>query len=329
MKLKYFNRLIYFTGVVTLLNYSKDLPLFLKNIYSTTLKTNQLSALHEKYGNGWVVLTGGTSGIGLSFAHQLSKAGYNICLISRDKEKLSSTCLDLELNYGVKTKYIQYNFANSHDENSVNQLKQKIEDTIGKDNVSILVNNVGIQYDSDFFFKYLKANELINYVSVNILSQLIMYHLLLEKMKSQNGKSLIIDVASSTTVSNVIPTNVVYQSTKTFNSRFSDLIQRQLFVDSIMNNTQNNVDVALFNPGLTITNLTERHKIKTFMSEEADRVVLAGLTDIVNGKFVTAGALKHKTINIFMRSLPEYLKLNYVGPSIVRGFETLRNMPEK
>lgn len=329
MKLKYFNRFVYFTGVLTLLNYSKDLPLYLKNFYTSTLKTHQLSGLQEKYGNGWVVLTGGTSGIGLSFAQQLSKAGYNICIISRDKQKLTSTCQDLETYNGVKTKHIQYDFADSFDENSITQLKQKINDTLGNENVSILINNVGIQNTSDSYYKFLKPKELINYVSVNILSQLLMYHLFLERMKNQKGKGLIIDVASSTTKSNVIPTHVVYQSTKTFNARFSDLIKRQLYVDSIMNNTQNNVDVALFNPGMTITNLTGRHKIKTFLSEEADRVVLAGLTDIVNGKFETGGALRHKAIDIITSALPEYIKLNYAGPRIVEELEELEKMAEK
>jgi 17beta-estradiol 17-dehydrogenase / very-long-chain 3-oxoacyl-CoA reductase len=324
MKIKYFNRFVYFTGILTLVNYSKDLPNQLKAMWMSTFKTDQLSSLHDKYGNGWVIVTGGTSGIGLSFAQQLSKAGYNICIISRDQEKIEKTCLDLERTYGVKTKYINFNFSECLDENSVNLLKTKIEDGLGNEDISILINNVGLQYDSDFFFNSLKPKEIISYVSVNILSQMIMYHLFLEKMQKQKGRSLIIDVASSTTLTNALPNYVVYQSTKTFNARFSDLIKRQLYVNAVLNNSENNVDISLFNPGLTLTNLSERHKTKTLLSETSDNVVAAGLADIVNGNFVTAGAFKHKSTNFIMNFLPDYVKLNYFGPNVVKTFDNLR-----
>jgi len=324
MKFKYFNRFVYFTGILTILNYSKDLSKQLKMMWMSTFKTDQLSSLHDKYGNGWVIVTGGTSGIGLSFAHQLSKVGYNICIISKDQEKIGKTCLDLERTYGVKTKNINFNFSECLDENSVNLLKKKVEDSLGNEDVSILINNVGLQYDSDFFFNSLKPQEIISYVSVNILSQMIMYHLFLEKMQKQNRRSLIIDVASSTTMTNALPNYIVYQSTKTFNARFSDLIKRQLHVNAVLDNIENKVDISLFNPGLTLTNLSERHRNKTFLSETSDNVVAAGLSDIVNGNLVTSGAFKHKTTNFIMKFLPDYFKLNYFGPNVVKTFDNLR-----
>jgi 17beta-estradiol 17-dehydrogenase / very-long-chain 3-oxoacyl-CoA reductase len=38
--------------------------------------------------NRWAVITGCTSGIGESFAKQLARAGFNVCLIGRNEESL-------------------------------------------------------------------------------------------------------------------------------------------------------------------------------------------------------------------------------------------------
>lgn len=45
--------------------------------------------LIERYGkNSWAVVTGATDGIGRGFCDELAKKGFNVCLISRSKEKL-------------------------------------------------------------------------------------------------------------------------------------------------------------------------------------------------------------------------------------------------
>ena len=44
------------------------------------------SVLVERYGKGsWVVITGGSQGIGRNLAIQLSMLGFNICIISNDE----------------------------------------------------------------------------------------------------------------------------------------------------------------------------------------------------------------------------------------------------
>lgn len=48
--------------------------------------------MYKKYGNkhqkSWAVVTGGSDGIGLAICKKLANEGFNICIISRNKENI-------------------------------------------------------------------------------------------------------------------------------------------------------------------------------------------------------------------------------------------------
>lgn len=49
--------------------------------------------------NVWAIVTGATDGIGLEYAKQLAKIGFNLVIISRNKDKLNATQKFLKENY--------------------------------------------------------------------------------------------------------------------------------------------------------------------------------------------------------------------------------------
>ena len=51
-----------------------------------------------------VVITGGTEGIGLAFAKEFARDGYNLVLVARDKAKLDRTAAELSSAYPVEVK---------------------------------------------------------------------------------------------------------------------------------------------------------------------------------------------------------------------------------
>ena len=51
------------------------------------------------------LVTGATSGIGLSFAHQLAERGHDVVLVARDRARLENVSDELRAKYGVSTKY--------------------------------------------------------------------------------------------------------------------------------------------------------------------------------------------------------------------------------
>lgn len=59
----------------------------------------------------WAVVTGGTDGIGLAYAKELAGLGFNICLISRNSEKLETVSGDIRDKYNVQTRWVQADFT--------------------------------------------------------------------------------------------------------------------------------------------------------------------------------------------------------------------------
>ena len=83
------------------------------------------------------VITGGTSGIGLSAAIELGKAGYDIIITGISQEDGKSAQETLK-SHGINSEFI---YADSMNEEDVNRCFEKITQTY--DSLDVLVNNVG------------------------------------------------------------------------------------------------------------------------------------------------------------------------------------------
>jgi len=83
------------------------------------------------------VITGGTSGIGLSAAIELGKAGYDIIITGINQED-GKSALETLKSHGINSEFI---YADSMNEEDVNRCFEKISQTY--DSLDVLVNNVG------------------------------------------------------------------------------------------------------------------------------------------------------------------------------------------
>ena len=83
------------------------------------------------------VITGGTSGIGLSAAIELGKVGYDIIITGISQED-GKSALETLKSHGINSEYI---YADSMNEEDVNRCFEKISQTY--DSLDVLVNNVG------------------------------------------------------------------------------------------------------------------------------------------------------------------------------------------
>ncbi|XP_078010669.1 very-long-chain 3-oxoacyl-CoA reductase-B-like, partial [Phascolarctos cinereus] len=84
------------------------------------------------------VVTGVTSGIGRSYAHELARRGLNVVLVSRDLSKLHGEAEDIERLHGKETRVIQVEFTGGL------EIYETVERDLEGLDIGILVNNVGI-----------------------------------------------------------------------------------------------------------------------------------------------------------------------------------------
>nr|XP_008121511.1 PREDICTED: very-long-chain 3-oxoacyl-CoA reductase [Anolis carolinensis] len=137
------------------------------------------------------LVTGATTGIGKSYAHELAKKGLDIVLISRSMEKLKQVAAEIEELYGRNTRVIQADFTGG------SEIYKSIEEALHGLEIGVLVNNVGMSYPkpSEFLqFPNLKKfmNDLVN---CNILSTLKMTEIILPQMVGRK-KGIIINICS-------------------------------------------------------------------------------------------------------------------------------------
>lgn len=147
--------------------------------------------LGERYGVGsWAVITGASGGIGLGFAVQLAKAGFNIVMISRSLDNLSVAADEVvaagrENGYDTRTKTVVTNFKEGSSlafwEAWLAEVQAPLhpEDAAPLD-ISILVNNVGMN-ETDHFDR-VNPQTLLDMIAVNCTSQLMATRMLITAM---------------------------------------------------------------------------------------------------------------------------------------------------
>ncbi|XP_067052527.1 very-long-chain 3-oxoacyl-CoA reductase-B-like isoform X2 [Acropora muricata] len=165
----------------------------------------------------WAVVTGCTDGIGKAYTHELARQGFKIVLISRTLEKLETLAVEL-LTYGTETKVISMDFSGGV------EIYDGLEEKLAGLNIGILVNNVGVSHYPEFF-THMKREDAWKMINVNILSVIMMTHIILPEMAAK-GKGLIINVASAAGL-NPTPLLSMYSGTKVFVDFFSRCINTE------------------------------------------------------------------------------------------------------
>ncbi|MBQ8959041.1 MAG: SDR family NAD(P)-dependent oxidoreductase [Bacteroidales bacterium] len=95
----------------------------------------------------WALVTGGSSGMGLDFAHQLAEIGCNLLLVSNQKEELECVAMDLNAQFQMRVipYYIDLIAEDAADELLAFCHAENLQ-------IDILINNAGM-----FFFEELTA----------------------------------------------------------------------------------------------------------------------------------------------------------------------------
>ena len=191
-----------------------------------------------KLTNNTILITGGSSGIGLALGRALLKLENKVILLGRNKTKLarletegfSTITCDLNNQEEIETAsiYIQNNFPK----------------------LNILFNNAGVQYNYNFTEIVIPLHKISEEININVSGQLILTQLLIPLLCNA-AKAVIVNTTSGL---GAFPKNdaLVYSASKAAMRNFT-LGLRYSLKDS-------NISVLEFIPPVTDTGMTKDRK---------------------------------------------------------------------
>ena len=250
------------------------------------LGKKDLKGLIERYGSGsYAVVTGCTEGIGRSFANKLSDLGFNLVLVSRNKNKLESLEKDIKSrNKSCKVSLVVADFCESLEEGFFEKLKLKMKDL----DISLLINNVGI--DAIERLDEMSDATARALLQTNLYPSTFLARDLLPLM-AKRKRSAVVTVSST---AGLFPLSHfgVYSGTKSFGDMMSRCLEREY----------NNVDFISLTPGKVSTAMND-YKSPDLIMVSADSMVEASLSDLLRGYSRSAGHPLHKVQIALMGSL--------------------------
>lgn len=185
----------------------------------------------------WALVTGASSGIGLSLAHKLSQRGMNLVLVARNQERLEKLADSLP----VETEVL------AADLSKINQRKLVVE-RLKSDSrrIDLLVNNAGIW--NFISFVEMKPADLKQMINVNLLALVELTHAAIPQMFARSHGAVM--NVSSVAGFLPLPYEATYAATKAFVTSFSQGLYAEL--------KGSGVHVCAVAPGVTRTELHER-----------------------------------------------------------------------
>jgi len=105
--------------------------------------------MYTRYGgkDSWVVVTGGSDGIGLEICHQMAVIGFNICIVGRTKAKIDEKLSDIASKFKVKTRAVVFDFGEMF---TIKDYKEKIADKVKDIDIAMLFLNAGAGFSGAF-----------------------------------------------------------------------------------------------------------------------------------------------------------------------------------
>lgn len=247
--------------------------------------------LLKKYGpNSWVVITGASDGLGKQFAFEFSKQGFNCILIARNENKIQNVINTLKNDFpNISYKIILANFQNVLHESFF----ANIEEEILKNDVRILINNVGITSVNNFFNETdeaIKQQILINSYSAVILSKIFINKI---RSNTESPKRYGIINVGSILGKFALPYLSIYCGTKAFLNNFSESLFYEFH--------EKNIDIFCLTPYYVSTKMTGYKKL-SFDTITPEQCVNSAIKQFSYGKKESSGNWKHELITLFFES---------------------------
>ncbi len=235
------------------------------------------------------LVTGATAGIGLAFAQQLAKDGYDLVLVARDEERLGRTAEDLEHRFGGVVEVLPADLSVAE---SCAEVEGRLADRDRP--VDLLVNNAGFGANQSFVTGDLLLEQ--QALDVMVRAVLRLTHAAVGGMVTR-GSGAVVNVSS---IAGWIPSGT-YGAAKAYVTSFTEGLAGEL--------RGTGVRAMALCPGFVHTEFHERAgldiaSIPEWLWLDADRVVEDALRDLERGRVVSVPSATYKTLSVVARHAP-------------------------
>ncbi|XP_020836056.2 very-long-chain 3-oxoacyl-CoA reductase-like isoform X1 [Phascolarctos cinereus] len=243
----------------------------------------------------WAVVTGATSGIGRSYAHELARRGLNVVLVSRDLSKLRREAEDIERLHGKETRVIQVDFSGGL------EIYETVERGLEGLDIGILVNNVGVApkiIPQKLMDVKNAGKSFTDMMNCNMLSMVQMTRIILPQMVAR-GRGVIINI-SSMAGRQPSPFLALYGATKAFMNSFSRAVALEYRSSGVI--------IQTLTPLVVSSNMSQMPPTK-FLVKSSDDFVREAL-DTVGVSNFTWGCFLHSVHGLaYQRGGPQFTKV--------------------
>ena len=239
------------------------------------------------------LITGASAGIGYELSKIFAKNGYNLVLVSRNKQRLEVIAEEIKNQHEIIVKVIAKDLSKS-------SAPQELYDDIVSDGIEInvLVNNAAIGTNGKFTdFNPDKHADLLQ---LNITSLTLLCNLFGTDMVKRRSGS-ILNVASTAAFQSG-PYMSTYYASKAYVLMFSEALHNELAQDGVI--------VTVLCPGPTHTEFFERNEmINTKLAKsphimKAADVAQAGFSGLMQNKKIVIPGLINKILAFTVRFTP-------------------------
>jgi len=247
---------------------------------------------------GWALVTGPTSGIGLSFARALAARGHDLVLVARNEQRLAETADELRSTYGVAVEVLP---ADLVDRAQLAKVEARLADR--GEPVRLLVNNAGFGLRGRFLDNDLAREQ--DQLDVLVTAVMRLTHAALGAMLAE-ARGQIVNVSS---MAGFLQRGS-YSAAKSYVTKLSQWAHHEY--------AGQGVQVMAVCPGFVRTEFHQRLGSDTDSAPrllwlDPDRVVAEALVDLDAGKALSIPSKRYKAIAAVVRVVPASLQQRFQG----------------
>ena len=238
---------------------------------------------------GIALVTGGTSGIGATFARQLAARGDDIVLVARNRDRLEEMAHELR-GMGREVEILPADLSKRSD---VAKVVKRLGST--EKPVDVLVNNAGFGMHSRLSDADATVHDLAFEVMVRAVREL---GAAAARSMRERGRGRIINVSST---AGFITMASGYSAIKTWVTAFSEGLSNELH--------KTGVTVTALCPGWVHTEFHSRAGISkggipSWMWLDSEKLVRSALRDAERGRVISIPSVRYKVLMWIVRHLP-------------------------